>query len=295
MRQDCFSQVRVNSRDVLDFFFSCFRILIHRDNSQHEVFILQVGSLYQFFEAFPVLSGVTSVNRSVNLHFLQLFSQIFTCVAFTAFSQAGVQFNTTVRRSVSRDFDCYVLVRSFVCILNKFFPFFDCVRVQLLSTQVSLLDKEHDVCVVSFFDDTLEFVCCNSCISSSCVSQFGCSDHTFSDFYIRQFNCLVLDLCVESQIQFRFLHFRFVSESRFHGYVSTFFLWDNLVVALYFFTLVSVRCSPCFTTGITKNRSYGYDCFFVEPFCRECGINSHRNFASDGLKRLRFSFDVLFS
>ena len=179
-----------------------FIVVVRQCSGVKDFLDIQLRRIALRLEAFPVLSCVTSVNRSVNFHLLQFLVQIFRSVTFTIFSQRVVQFETTIRRSVSADLDSYILVRSLVCVLNKIFPFFDSVRIQFLSAKVSLLDQEHDVSVMSLFDNTLEFISCDSCCSSSCVCQFGSSDNAFTDLYVRQFNSLVFDLRVESQIQF---------------------------------------------------------------------------------------------
>ena len=148
---------------------------------------------------------------------------------------------------------------------------------------------------MSLFDDALELVSCDGCISCSCICQSRSSDDTFTDLYIGQFDSLVFDLGIESQIQLRLLHGRLVCESRLHGYVSTCFLRDYLVVTLYLLTLIGISCTPCFTTFVAQNRSNGYHGILVEPLCRECSIDCYRYFTTNGFQRLRLSLDVLFS
>jgi len=53
-----------------------------------------------------------------------------------------VQFETTIRRSVSADLDSYILVRSLVCVLNKIFPFFLVLRVISMYQDPETREKE---------------------------------------------------------------------------------------------------------------------------------------------------------
>ena len=209
-------------------------------------------------------------------------------------SQASVQLHTTIRRSVCADLDSYVLVRSLVGVLNQLFPLLDSLRVCLARTQVSLMDQEHDVRIVSLLDDTLELISGDSGSSRSCVSQLRSSDHSLADLYIRQLNYLILDFRIESQIQLRFLHLRLVSESRLHRYVCTCCLRDYLVVTLYLFTLVGVRGTPSLATLVAQYRSYRNNGLLVKPLSGERCVDGYRHFATNRLKRLRLSLDVLF-
>ena len=85
LRKDIVSQVLVYRRDVLDFLFSLCRILIHRQYAKDQFFILDVRFRNQFLETFPVLCSIFSVNRSVDLSFLQVFVQHLGSVAFAVF------------------------------------------------------------------------------------------------------------------------------------------------------------------------------------------------------------------
>ena len=209
-------------------------------------------------------------------------------------SQASVQLHTTIRRSVCADLDSYVLVRSLVGVLNQLFPLLDSLRVCLARTQVSLMDQEHDVRIVSLLDDTLELISGDSGSSRSCVSQLRSSDHSLADLHIRQLNYLILDFRIESQIQLRFLHLGLVSESRFHGHVSTSCLRDHLIVTFHLLTLVSVSCTPSLATLVAQHRSYRNNGLLVKPLSGERCVDGYRHFATNRLKRLRLSLDVLF-
>ena len=76
LRKDIVSQVLVNWRDVFDFSFSLFRILVHRKYAKNQFFVLDVWFRNQFLETFPVFSSVFCINNSINFSFLQLFAKV---------------------------------------------------------------------------------------------------------------------------------------------------------------------------------------------------------------------------
>ena len=157
LRKNSVSQFFVYSRDVFDFAFSLSRVLIHCNNAEDQLFVLDVRFRNQFLETFPVLCSIFSIDRSVDFCFLQVFAQQLSCVVFAVFSKSSIQAYTTIRRSVCRNFDVAdLLVSSFVYVSYFFVEFFS--SLQLAGTNVSLLDQEHDVSIVFFFDDTLESV-----------------------------------------------------------------------------------------------------------------------------------------
>ena len=157
------------------------------------------------------------------------------------------------------------------------------------------MDKEHNVSVVCFFDDTLESVVTQSRISTtqSVVNQFRSRDHTVCDFYSRDSDCFLSDFCVELKVKFRFCHFRNVVECSFHRVITTHLVRDSLVVTFYLFTLEYGRLSFNLSTLPFQNRSYFNNCVLFEILFRELSVDSHRNFTTYSFQYLRSRSEVI--
>ena len=294
LRQDFVSQSLVNRRDILDFLFSLFRIRIHRQNTQDQFLVLDVGLAYQFLEAFPVLSSVFRVYIYIDLILLQVLVDNLGSVVLTIFSQCSVQFHTTIRRSVCRDFDVAdLLVGSFAYVLHFFVEGLG--SLQFAGTNVCLLDQEHDVSVMLFLDDALESVVTVSsvCAGQSLVNEFRSRDNTVSDLHSGDFYCLLTDFSLEFQIQFRLGHFGNIVERSLHCIAATHLVGDSLVVAFHLLTLEYSRLAFGLATVPLQNGSNFHNSLLVEVLFGEFAVDCSGNLTTYGFQYLRSHREIV--
>ena len=99
--QDAIGQLAESRTDVLDLLLTLLGILIHGEDAQDHILVLDVAGLDQLLEAFPVLSGVFSVDIGVHLDALQLLVDILLGVFLTLGGQTVVDGETAIGRCIS--------------------------------------------------------------------------------------------------------------------------------------------------------------------------------------------------
>ena len=210
---------------VLNLLLTLLRILIHRKYAQDNILILDVASLYQFLETFPVLSCVVSLNISIHLSLLHLLLDIALSILLTLVSQLLVQSKTTIRRSISRNLyarEIQVLTIG-ADTLQQVNKLLHRVILQLALAQLSLLNKELNVSFLLLLNNTLESICSLTglCRSQCTMIQFAGSNNAIGNLYLRNTNNLLTYLSIENKVELTLLHSLLVRIASLHGVVST--------------------------------------------------------------------------
>ena len=136
------------------------RILIHREHAEDNILVLDVAGLYELLESIPVLCGVLGIDIGVHLGLLELILHILLGSILALVSQLVVEVVSTLGRSEAQyvdvlDGQCLALA---VDALEHLHELGDGVVLQLALTQVSLVDKELDLCLLLVGVDALEGV-----------------------------------------------------------------------------------------------------------------------------------------
>ena len=267
---------------------------VHTQYAKYEFLVLEVTLLDELLEAFPVLSGVVSVDSDVR-HLLLLEGRLELCrgVLLTRSTELFVQLLTTIGGGVGLDFDRYLLVGSFLSVLYGVLPLLHLVLVQLGATDVGLLDEEHDVGIIRLLDDALEAVGRDDGRHTCERSKSFGSDHAISDLEVGEVDGAATLLPLEVEVELALCHSGDVGQDEVDGGVGAIRMVHDTVVAVDLFALEGGTVAPLLTTLIAEDRDDGQRSILGEPLRGEGEVDGYRYFAPDDFEGLRFGLDLV--
>ena len=267
---------------------------VHAQYAKYEFLVLEVALLDELLEAFPVLSGVVSVDSDVR-HLLLFEGRLELCrgVLLTRSTELFVQLLTTIGGGVGLDFDRYLLVGSFLSVLYGVLPLLHLVLVQLGATDVGLLDEEHDVGIIRLLDDALEAVGRDDGRDACERSESFGSDHAISDLEVGEVDRAATLLPLEVEVELALCHSGDVGQDEVDGGVGAIRMVHDTVVAVDLFALEGGAVAPLLTTLIAEDRDDGQRSILGEPLRGEGEVDGYRYFAPDDFEGLRFGLDLV--
>ena len=202
--------------DILDLLLALLRILIHRENTQDDVLVLDVGGTHQLLESFPVLSGVLRVEGGGGVGLLHLLLHVLGGSFLTLASQTLVEVVATIRRCIGRDLDA-VETQAFLVLGNlaqQADELLDGVVLKLGATELSLVDEELHVGILLLVDDALEGIEGHSGLGRGerALVELACGDHTVGHLHIGNLDGFLAYLSVEGEEELALLHLRLIGE-----------------------------------------------------------------------------------
>ena len=267
---------------------------VHAQYAKYEFLVLEVALLDELLEAFPVLSGVVSVDSDVR-HLLLLEGRLELCrgVLLTRSTELFVQLLTTIGGGVGLDFDRYLLVGSLLSVLYGVLPLLHLVLIQLGATDVGLLDEEHDVGIIRLLDDALEAVGRDDGRHACERSESFGSDHAISDLEVGEVDGAATLLPLEVEVELALCHSGDVGQDEVDGGVGAISMVHDTVVAVDLFALEGGAVAPLLTTLIAEDRDDGQRSILGEPLRGEGEVDGYRYFAPDDFEGLRFGLDLV--
>ena len=231
---------------------------------------MDVGVLHSFLETFPVLSSGSSLDFSIHFVLLHLFLEELLSVSLTVVSELGVQIHTTIRASVTANFqvvDGFLLV--VVSVLDSSLQVFHLFAAGLRATEVSLLDQELNVSLERVLDDALELVGSNNRSIVLSGSELSGNNKTVSNLYLRNFHFFLAVLSSKAEIEFALCHSRIIVETARLSVLTTLFVVDHSTILFYFLADVSNRLTFEFFSVEFEDGSNGKNAFLSEFLYRE--------------------------
>ena len=267
---------------------------VHAQYAKYEFLVLEVALLDELLEAFPVLSGVVSVDSDVR-HLLLLEGRLELCrgVLLTRSTELFVQLLTTIGGGVGLDFDRYLLVGCFLSVLYGVLPLLHLILVQLGATDVGLLDEEHDVGIIRLLDDALEAVGRDDGRHACERSESFGSDHAISDLEVGEVDRAATLLPLEVEVELALCHSGDVGQDEVDGGVGAISMVHDTVVAVDLFALEGGAVAPLLTALIAEDRDDGQRSILGEPLRGEGEVDGYRYFAPDDFEGLRFGLDLV--
>ena len=267
---------------------------VHAQYAKYEFLVLEVALLDELLEAFPVLSGVVSVDSDIR-HLLLLEGRLELCrgVLLTRSTELFVQLLTTIGGGVGLDFDRYLLVGSLLSVLYGVLPLLHLVLIQLGATDVGLLDEEHNVGIIRLLDDALEAVGRDDGRYACERSESFGSDHAISDLEVGEVDRTATLLPFEVEVEFALCHSGDVGQDEVDGGVGAISMVHDTVVAVDLFALEGGAVAPLLTTLIAEDRDDGQRSILGEPLRGEGEVDGYRYFAPDDFEGLRFGLDLV--
>ena len=273
-------------------------IFVHREHAENNVLVLDVRYLYQLLEAFPVLSGVFSVNGSLYLSVLEGLVDKLLGVVLALSGELVVELQTAIRRSVGRNL--YVLeVETFlvgVDLLQHLNELLNRVVLEFALAESGLLDEELDVSLLLVLDDALISILSHACLSRlyGAAAELRCSDDAVSHLHCGNVNLLASDISVESEVEFALLHLGNILEVGLHSVVAADLVRDGLVVALH---LLALECGASALYGLSVAIAEFWDDgdsgLFLHVFLREHAIDGGGHLTCCCLQWVRVNLEIV--
>ena len=134
--------------------------MIHGEDSDDEVLVLEVGLRDEFLEAFPVFGCILGVNIGIELIELELLVDISLADFTTLLGKFLIEGVCAIRRGVGADFYIVEHEALFVAldILESGYEVLHVLAVEFAAAQVCLSDEELDGSLLLLCDETLEVV-----------------------------------------------------------------------------------------------------------------------------------------
>ena len=144
------SEFAESYRKVFDLLFAFFGILIHREDTEDHFLVLDVASSNEFLESIPAFCSVFGIYIGVELRLFELSVHILLCRTFTIFSESSVEFESTLRRSISRHF--HIVERKSLLVgldvAKNLDEVFDRGSLEFASAHFGLANQVFDLCIL---------------------------------------------------------------------------------------------------------------------------------------------------
>ena len=280
LRQDLFSQYFEYAGHVLDLLIALNWIISHSQNLKNQIFVFDIRSGNQFFEAFPVLTVSCDVVFSVNA--FQSFADSFLTAFTTSFRKFVVEFHRTIRRSITFSVyatkGCAIFVR---ILFNEIFEHLHLFFGQLALTYVRTVDQIHDVGALRDRGHSLEVVGHDRQISrivgQSLYGAYTLSNRNSCEIAVLFAFFAFGTFCLDTQFESRKFCTFVIGERYGLSVRATGFVRNNRIVVFHFFALQVFGSADDFATFEYQYRGYLQCGFLVEVFSRE----GHRNISND--------------
>ena len=112
------------------------------------------------------------------------------------------------------------------------------------------MDEELNVSLGQLLDHALELIRRASRLIVFCLCQLRSRNYAVSNLYIRDLNHFLAYLCLETQVELRNAHLRYIVERASLGIFTTITIVHGLAVLFSLLTYVGYRLSHCFLAGI---------------------------------------------
>ena len=260
----------VNRAEVFDLCLALFRIAVHRKHAQYEFFILHVAVFHSSLETCPVFCSNIGLNAFFHFVLTQVVLEEVSSCFLTILSEFLVECLSTIRRSIAGNLNLVNLFTlCFLGILDSSLQGLYLITLRLRRTNICLLDKELDVCLSEFLDNTLELIrrCCRCVFTHLC--QFRRCNHTVCNFYIRNVNHFLSDTSIKTKIEFRLFHLRHISHFEVLRISTSVLVAHGLTIFFCLLTHIGNGFTKCLLTVVLQYRSNNEYTFSSEFLNRE--------------------------
>ena len=266
-------------------------ILIHVEDAEDDILVLNVAGSHDFLEAFPVLSGVLRINRSVEGDFLELRVHIVRSRSLTSGSYLLVEAQGTIGRSVCADFDIVESIRLLVSldVAEHLHEVLDRSRRKFAGAYAALVDEILDLSILMLSDDLLISIGSHASVGTldGAIDELAGGEHAVGHLHSRNVEGLLADSSVEGQIEFALSHLGEIVEGGLHGVVTAHLVADGLVVTNRLLTLEGGRLSLYGVTGIAEFGGYGDYSLLLHVLHGEATVDGGGHLAGAFYERVR--------
>ena len=270
-------------------------ILIHGENTQNHLLVLEVALGNQLLESFPVLGCELGVHVSIHFDFLQLLLQIVATYILTLLGQLLVEVELTIGAGISTYLNVGESTSQGVVIdfLQNLTQVLHAHAVELAGTQSGLIDEELDVGFLLLGDDTL--ISIGSCGSSDITTaeELAGGYHAITDLHLRDLHCLLTHLSIEASIKVALYHGVYICEVGLHGISTAHLILDGGTITFYLFALECRTLTYSLTTFILQHGSNSHLCLLLHVLGGESTIDSSRYLTSNCLQRSRCNIEIV--
>ena len=250
LRQDAVGELTEAFAHVADLALTLLRILIHLQDTQNYVLVLDVAGLDETLETVPVLSRIVGIDiLGIEFGSLDLFFDIAFSGILALVGQFVVEGVTTVRRGIGLHLNILQVQALTVGIdfLQHGEELLDRVVFQLTLTEIGLIDEEFDVCFIFLSLHTLEGIGSNTSagVHQRLLIEFCRCQHAIGDFHGRHLYFLFSDTRIKREIHLTLLHIWDIVKRGLHRVAAAHLVGDGLVIAHDFLALEGSALALC--------------------------------------------------
>ena len=286
LRQNAIGELTEALAHVADLALTLLGILIHLQDAQDHVLVLDVAGFDETLEAVPVLSRIVGIDiLGIEFGSLDLLLDISLSSVLAFVGQLVVEGIAAIRRSISLHLHVLQVQALAVGIdsLQHGEELLDGVVLQLALAEIGLVDEELDIGFILLCFDALERVRCNASASvhQRLLVELCCSQHAIGDLHGRHIDFLLADTGIEGEIHLALLHIGHIVKGCLHRVAATHLVGNGLVVAHDFLALEgSAFALSDLSIAIAQLRDHRHHSFRLHIFHGEVTIDGSRNLAA---------------